>query len=98
MTQARIQEAIDNMRQGRTVVIIAHRLSTIVGTDRILFMQDGKILAEGTHQELIDTCEAYQSLATLETSVEAEPSVDIQTDSASYKSSRHEGGRRRHRD
>lgn len=98
VTQARIQEAIDNMRQGRTVVIIAHRLSTIVGTDRILFMQDGKILAEGTHQELIDTCEAYQSLATLETSVEAEPSVDIQTDSASYKSSRHEGGRRRHRD
>ncbi len=98
VTQARIQEAIDNMRQGRTVVIIAHRLSTIVGADRILFMQDGRILAEGTHQELMDTCEAYQSLAALETSGDAEPSAGIRQEDTPYGGSRHEGGRRRHRD
>ncbi len=65
-TQARIQQAIDNMRQGRTVIIIAHRISTIVGADRILFMQDGRILTEGTHAQLIQTCEPYQHLAALD--------------------------------
>ena len=65
-TQAKIQAAIDNMRRGRTVVIIAHRLSTIAGADRILFMQSGSILADGTHQELMAHCEAYRSLAALD--------------------------------
>ena len=65
-TQAKIQQAIDNMRRGRTVIIIAHRLSTIAGADRILFMKDGRILTEGTHQELLSTCEAYQSLAAMD--------------------------------
>ena len=97
VTQARIQQAIDNMRQGRTVVIIAHRLSTIVGADRILFMQDGKIQAEGTHQTLMETCEGYQSLASLETSGDPEPSAD-KPDNAPDRGPRREGGRRRYRD
>ena len=66
VTQARIQDAIDNMRRGKTVVIIAHRLSTIAGADRILFMQNGKILTEGTHQELMEQCEEYRFLAAME--------------------------------
>ena len=98
VTQARIQRAIDNMRQGRTVVIIAHRLSTIVGADRILVMQDGRIQAEGTHRELMDTCAAYQSLAALEASGEAEPSADARPDGDAYKGPRHGGGKRRYRD
>ena len=65
-TQSRIQQAIDNMRQGRTVIIITHRISTIVGADRILFMQDGRILTEGTHQQLMRSCEPYQHLAALD--------------------------------
>lgn len=69
-TQAKIQQAIDNMRRGRTVVIIAHRLSTIAEADRILFMKDGRILTEGTHRELLSTCEAYQSLAAMDRSGE----------------------------
>ena len=71
-TQARIQEAIDRLRRDRTVIIIAHRLSTIANADRILFMQDGGILAEGTHEELLKTCRPYQSLAAMEKANETE--------------------------
>ena len=62
VTQNKIQQAIDNMREGRTVIVIAHRLSTIVGADRIFFMQNGRILAEGSHAELLETCEPYRLL------------------------------------
>ncbi len=62
VTQARIQQAIDNMCRGRTVVIIAHRLSTVFGADRIFYMQDGRIRAEGTHAELLESCEPYRHL------------------------------------
>ena len=65
-TQAMIQQAIDNLRKDRTVIIIAHRLSTIANADRILFMQDGGILAEGTHEHLLRACEPYQSLSAME--------------------------------
>ncbi len=66
ITQAQIQTAINNMQKDRTVIIIAHRLSTVVNSDRILYMQDGKILAEGTHEELLRTCEPYRTLALME--------------------------------
>ncbi len=65
-TQAKIQQAIDNTRQGRTVVIIAHRLSTIVNADRILYMEDGRVMTEGTHAELMESCEAYRKMAQAE--------------------------------
>ena len=71
-TQARIQQAIDNMRRGRTVVIIAHRLSTIMNADRILYMQGGRILAEGTHEALMSGCEEYRTLAAMDQTETAE--------------------------
>ena len=66
VTQAKIQEAIDNMQKDRTVILIAHRLSTVINADRILFIQDGKVLAEGSHSELLHTCEPYRILAEME--------------------------------
>lgn len=48
-----IQNAIDNLRQEKTVIIIAHRLSTIVNADNILVMSEGKLVEAGTHDELI---------------------------------------------
>ncbi len=66
VTQAKIQTAIDNMQKDRTVILIAHRLSTVLNSDRILYMQDGKIIAEGTHEELLETCEPYRKLASME--------------------------------
>ena len=61
-TQEKTQEAIDNLKKDYTILIIAHRLSTIVNSDRILFLQDGKIEAEGTHEELLQTSEEYRHL------------------------------------
>lgn len=61
-TQANIKKAIDNMKNEYTILIIAHRLSTVIDCDRILFLDEGKIKAEGTHKELLSNCKNYQSL------------------------------------
>lgn len=61
-TQAKIQKAIENMKKEYTILIIAHRLSTVINSDRILFLNDGKIETEGTHQELLETCDNYREL------------------------------------
>ena len=62
VTQSKIQKAIDEIRKNRTVILIAHRLSTVVHADRILYMSEGKILDEGTHEELLEKCEPYRIL------------------------------------
>ena len=65
-TQARIQEAINNMKNEYTILIIAHRLSTIVNCDRILFLNNGKVEDEGDHITLLNTNEEYKKLYELE--------------------------------
>lgn len=61
-TQLQIQNAIDSMKKEYTILIIAHRLSTIKNADRILFISDGKVLDEGTHEELLMSCKEYKNL------------------------------------
>ena len=61
-TQQMIQQAIDNLQKEYTILIIAHRLSTIKNADRILVLDDGKIIAEGKHEELLDKCKEYKEL------------------------------------
>ncbi|MDK2860648.1 MAG: ATP-binding cassette, subfamily multidrug efflux pump [Sphaerochaeta sp.] len=61
-TEILIQKAMDNMMKGRTSFIIAHRLSTIRNADLILVMQDGDIVEQGTHDELIKRKGAYAAL------------------------------------
>lgn len=61
-TQFQIQEAINHLKKEYTILIIAHRLSTIIDCDRILFLEEGRILAEGTHQELLKNFKEYQQL------------------------------------
>lgn len=61
-TQAEIQNAISNMKGEYTILIIAHRLSTIINADRILFINNGKVEAEGTHNELLKKCKDYKEL------------------------------------
>ncbi|KRQ86252.1 putative ABC transporter ATP-binding protein [Caloramator mitchellensis] len=61
-TEHMIQDAINNVLKGRTSFIIAHRLSTIVSADRILVIDDGKILEEGSHKELLRKKGHYYSL------------------------------------
>ena len=61
-TQGSIQKAIHNLKKDYTVLVIAHRLSTIIDCDRILFLNHGKIEAEGKHEDLLKTCEEYKKL------------------------------------
>ena len=48
-----VQEALDEARQGRTTIIIAHRLSTIRSVDKIIAMENGEVIEQGTHAELM---------------------------------------------
>ena len=57
-----IRQSIENASQGRTTVIIAHRLSTIRNVDKIFVVENGRIVGEGVHDELLCSCEAYQNL------------------------------------
>ena len=61
-TQFQIQRAIDNLKREYTVMIIAHRLSTIKNADRILMVDNGHIIAEGNHNQLLEECEQYKKL------------------------------------
>ncbi|MDR0957127.1 MAG: ABC transporter ATP-binding protein/permease [Candidatus Nomurabacteria bacterium] len=64
-----IQDALKNLMKGRTSIIIAHRLSTVAELDRILVMQDGKIIEDGTHAELIEKTGVYSRLWNRQTGV-----------------------------
>ena len=57
-----VQTAIDEVMVGRTVVVIAHRLSTVRKADKIVVMDQGKVEAEGTHDELMKGCQIYKDL------------------------------------
>jgi len=65
-TERLVQQALDRLLKGRTAVIVAHRLSTIVNSDRILLVQDGRIMERGTHDELIARDGIYAKLARLQ--------------------------------
>ena len=62
VTEERIQSAFDALAKGRTTLIIAHRLSTIRGADRIIVVDQNRILEEGTHQELMALGGEYAAL------------------------------------
>lgn len=61
-TEIQIQEAMDHLMEGRTSFIIAHRLSTIRNADWILFLKDGDVVEQGTHDELLAKGVAYAEL------------------------------------
>lgn len=60
---------LDNLRSeraGKTTILIAHRISTIEGMDKIVYMEEGGVVAVGTHEELLKSCPAYQTMAELQ--------------------------------
>ncbi len=66
-----IQDALEKLSRGRTVIAIAHRLSTVLGSDKIVVMDRGRIVATGTHAELLNSSELYSNLYRLQFTHEA---------------------------
>ena len=65
-TEKVILENLRSTRQGKTTILIAHRISTIEGLDKIVFVEDGRIVAVGSHQELLSACPAYARMVELQ--------------------------------
>jgi ATP-binding cassette, subfamily B, bacterial len=61
-----VQHAVDEMAKDRTTLIIAHRLATVKKADRIVVFEDGKIVAQGTHDDLVAEGGLYARLARLQ--------------------------------
>ena len=65
-SEQKVQEALKRLMQGRTTLIIAHRLATIMHADRILLIDNGRLVAEGTHQNLLASSKLYKRLCELQ--------------------------------
>ncbi len=65
-TEHEIQEAMENARQGRTTLLVSNRISSLRRTDRIIVLQGGSIIQQGTHEELLKTPGYYRRLAELQ--------------------------------
>ena len=70
--EALVQSSVAKLVQGKTLLVIAHRLSTIASADRIIVINDGKVEAAGTQQELLDNCGLYRQMWETHMSVKEE--------------------------
>ncbi len=65
-TEKIILDNLRDVRRGKTTILIAHRISTIEQMDKVVFIDDGRVVAVGTHEELYDTCDAYRNMVELQ--------------------------------
>ncbi|MCR5640943.1 MAG: ABC transporter ATP-binding protein/permease [Lachnospiraceae bacterium] len=61
-TETNIQRAIDNLTREKTVLMIAHRLRSVVNCDKIVVLEDGRVVGDGKHEDLLSNCPAYEKL------------------------------------
>ena len=65
-TERAIQDSLDRLIEGRTTISIAHRLSTLRSADRLIVLEEGKLIENGTHQELVEKRGVYYKLLQLQ--------------------------------
>ncbi|MCF1427743.1 MAG: ATP-binding cassette domain-containing protein [Shewanella sp.] len=65
-SEVRVKQALDTLMQSKTTLVIAHRLATVVNADRILVLDKGRLVAAGSHEQLLSTCKLYREFASLQ--------------------------------
>lgn len=65
-SQGKIKDVLDSLKEDHTLVVVAHRLSTVVDCDKIMVLDNNKIVSEGTHNKLMKTCKVYKELYNIE--------------------------------
>ena len=65
-TEKVILDNLQKERAGKTTILIAHRISTVEGMDKIIFMDEGRVVAVGPHAKLYETCEEYHKMVELQ--------------------------------
>jgi ATP-binding cassette subfamily B protein len=65
-TEKAILGNLRRIRKGKTTILIAHRISTVEGMDKIIFLDEGRVTAVGTHAELLATCPDYRTMVELQ--------------------------------
>ena len=71
-TEAEIRSAMEQLMQNRTTFIIAHRIQTIMSADLILVMENGQVIQQGTHEELVQLPGMYREIYNIQTNIEVE--------------------------
>jgi ATP-binding cassette subfamily B protein len=61
-TDAKVRAALRREAKDGTLIVVAQRVSTVMDADNIIVLDDGKVVGEGTHRQLLDTCEVYREI------------------------------------
>ncbi len=78
-TEAEIREALARLMEGRTTFIIAHRIQSVVDADQILVLEHGKVVQQGTHEELVEQAGFYREIYDLQARIETELAEELAT-------------------